>query len=90
MDNILLKDAKEKLNDLEINYSAIYNELAEIKSRKEVYILGSRYNNGVYLQSFEIGYEDTIDFLKLLLKKYDYEIQRAKETIIIIEELLNL
>ena len=76
-----LKDEKDKLIDLQRNLLMFEMELNEIKSRKQVYIRGSEYNNGIFLNYFEIGYEETVNFLEMMIKRYRYEVDRQERLV---------
>lgn len=60
--------------DLEQLLYSLKREVDLVKERKEVHILGSEYSNGVYLQSFQLGYEEQLNFMEMLVKRYEQEI----------------
>lgn len=84
----ILKDAKDKLVDLKGIHLKMESELEEIKRRKEVHVKGGEYNNGVYLQSWDIGYDEIVNCLEMLLKRYNDEICKQKGMIDMLEEII--
>lgn len=88
MNDILLKEKKEDLKELRRMYRTIENELCEIKRRREIHILGCEYNNGIYLQSIDVGYPEALNFVEMLLNRYKQEIDKEMDNISIIESVI--
>lgn len=81
MVNLVIDKLKEDTEKLGVLKRMIDNVIYDVdtKNNKQLYIKSSEYSNGFYIQKYEPGYDECVEFIMKLSKRYEREINEKSE-----------